>query len=123
MTRDDVRLIGAPGPGGAPVIEALAHEDEGVAVAKPGGNGANCLADPALRVAGVGVAGLIGEGFAKQGIALVCVDHFEVAGNTTATRAWASASRASAGPSSCRPTCARASISSPTPTVTASWTT
>jgi parallel beta-helix repeat protein len=69
------------GPGlglGGVVIQAKGDQDRGVEVAKPGASGASCLTDESQRIRGVHLRGLEVDGFADDGIFLLCADAWEV---------------------------------------------
>jgi len=78
-----VRLVGAHGRDGGPVLENAGGQVQGIAVAKPGADGATCFSDPAQRIAGNVVAGFTVRGFDGEGIFLFCADDWRVTGNAT----------------------------------------
>ena len=76
VTTERVRLVGR----GA-VLENPGGQDKGIAVARRGARGDQCLTDPAQRIAGNEVEGFTVRGFDGDGIFLLCADDWRVAGN------------------------------------------
>ena len=79
---DGIALVGASRPGHPVVLENAGNQDNGIVAARQGAAGATCLGDRRQRLAGVTVAGFTITGFAGDGILLLCVDDWSVAGNT-----------------------------------------
>lgn len=75
-------LVGLPGLGQAVVLENAGGQDQGIAVAPRGANGATCTADAAGRLQGSRVQGFTVRGFAGEGIFLFCVEGFALLGNS-----------------------------------------
>jgi len=56
------------------VLENAGGQDQGIAIANHGADGATCLGDPSQRIHGARVSGLTVNGFGGDGIFLFCVD-------------------------------------------------
>jgi parallel beta-helix repeat protein len=65
------------------VLENAGGQDQGLAFARQGADGATCLGDPAQRLSGAHVSGLTVNGFDGEGIFLFCVDDWSVEGCQT----------------------------------------
>lgn len=83
VTKANVALVGARGKHKSVVLENPGGQDQGIAIAPPGANGATCLDDVAQRLARPSVTGFTVNGFDGEGIFLLCVDRFVVQGNET----------------------------------------
>ena len=78
VDKDGISLVGqAPGQG-AVVLENAGGQDQGIAFAKEGADGATCFADTSQRLQGALVRGLTVNGFGGDGIFLFCVDNWSV---------------------------------------------
>jgi parallel beta-helix repeat protein len=78
-----ISLVGARNHKGGVILENAGGQDQGIAIAPPGANGATCLNDVAQRLAGESVTGFTVNGFGGEGIFLLCVDRFAVRFNET----------------------------------------
>lgn len=79
VSTDGLTIMGQAGAGsGAVVLENPGGQDQGLAFAKAGADGATCLGDPAQRLTGARVRGLTVNGFDGEGIFLFCVDQWRV---------------------------------------------
>jgi parallel beta-helix repeat protein len=83
VTKSNVALVGTRAKHKSVVLENPGGQDQGIAIAPPGANGATCLDDVAQRLVGPSVTGFTVNGFGGEGIFLFCVDHFVVQGNET----------------------------------------
>ena len=83
VTRPNVALVGARGFKTKVVLENPGGQDQGIAIAPPGANGATCLSDVSQRLSGAAVTGFTVNGFDGEGIFLFCVDKFVVQFNET----------------------------------------
>jgi parallel beta-helix repeat protein len=82
VTQDDVSLVALSGD--APVVlENPGGQEQGIAIARAGAAGPDCLSDASQRVDGALVQGFTVNGFDGDGIFLFCVDHWAVLGNST----------------------------------------
>ena len=78
VDKDGLTLVGqALGVGGV-VLENRGGQDQGIAFARQGADGASCLTDPAQRLQGAHLRGLAVNGFDGEGIFLFCVDDWSV---------------------------------------------
>jgi parallel beta-helix repeat protein len=76
-------LVGWPRLGQPVVLENAGGQDQGIAVAPAGADGATCVGDPAGRLQGSRVQGFTVRGFDGEGIFLFCVEGFALLGNAT----------------------------------------
>jgi parallel beta-helix repeat protein len=83
VTKAGISLVGARNHKGGVVLENAGGQDQGIAIAPAGANGATCLDDDAQRLAGASVTGFTVNGFDGEGIFLFCVDRFAVRFNET----------------------------------------
>jgi len=83
VTRSGITLRARGDDGRRVVLENAGHQDQGIAVAKPGASGASCLTHPDQRLRRVRVEGFTVNGFGGEGIFLLCVDDWVVAHNAT----------------------------------------
>jgi parallel beta-helix repeat protein len=82
LTQDDVSLLALSGD--APVVlENSGGQQQGIAIARAGATGPDCLTDTSQRVDGALVQGFTVNGFDGDGIFLFCVDRWAVLGNAT----------------------------------------
>ena len=80
VTQDDVGLVALGG--GPVVIENPGGQEQGIAIARAGASGPECLTDATQRLSGALVQGLTVDGFDGDGIFLFCVDDWRVVGNS-----------------------------------------
>ncbi|HLY39226.1 MAG TPA: right-handed parallel beta-helix repeat-containing protein [Candidatus Binatia bacterium] len=80
VTQDDVGLVALGG--GPVVIENPGGQEQGIAIARPGASGPECLTDATQRLSGALVQGLTVNGFDGDGIFLFCVDEWRIVGNS-----------------------------------------
>ncbi len=81
VTKDDISLVAA---GNGPIVlENPGDQEQGIAIARAGASGPDCLTDPSQRVDGALVQGFTVNGFDGDGIFLLCVDNWAVLGNST----------------------------------------
>jgi len=80
VTQDDVGLVALCG--GPVVIENPGGQEQGIAIARAGASGPECLTDATQRLSGALVQGLTVDGFDGDGIFLFCVDDWRVVGNS-----------------------------------------
>ena len=78
VDKDNITLMGQSARAGAVVLENSGGQDQGIAIAKQGADGATCFADPSQRIRGARVHGLTVNGFGGDGIFLFCVDDWGV---------------------------------------------
>ncbi len=78
VDKDGISLVGLFAGFGAVVLENPGGQDQGIAIAKQGADGATCFADPSQRLHGEHVRGLTVNGFGGEGIFLFCVDDWSV---------------------------------------------
>jgi cytochrome c peroxidase len=78
VDKDGITLMGQSARAGAVVLENAGGQDQGIAIAKQGADGATCLGDPSQRIHGARVRGLTVNGFGGDGIFLFCVDGWSV---------------------------------------------
>ncbi len=78
VDKDGISLVGQSPGKGAVVLENAGGQDQGIAIAKQGADGATCFADPSQRLRGARVRGLTVNGFGGDGIFLFCVDDWSV---------------------------------------------
>jgi len=78
VSKDGIRLRGRPRPGAPVVLENAGGQDQGIAIAKAGADGATCLTDPSQRINGAEVRDFTVNGFGDDGIFLLCVDNWRV---------------------------------------------
>lgn len=76
ISKDDIRLIGKPRPGAPVVLENAGGQHTGIAVARVGATGAECLSQRRQRIDGSLVEGFTIKGFDRNGIFMLCVDHW-----------------------------------------------
>jgi len=77
VTKDHITLSAR----GHVVLEAVAGQTQGIAIAKQGASGPDCLTDQSQRVQGARVQGFTVNNFADDGIFLFCVDNWTLSGN------------------------------------------
>jgi parallel beta-helix repeat protein len=81
VTKDHISLVALAGR--KPVIlENAGGQEQGIAVAKAGAAGPDCLTDQSQRINGSLVRGFTVNGFDGDGIFLFCVDDWRIAGNS-----------------------------------------
>ncbi len=78
VDKDHITLMAQSARAGAVVLENSGGQDQGIAIAKQGADGATCFADPSQRIRGARVHGLTVNGFGGDGIFLFCVDDWGV---------------------------------------------
>jgi len=83
VSKPGISLVGVGNPKRRVILENPGGQDQGIAIAPPGANGATCLDDDAQRLAGASVTGFTVNGFDGEGIFLMCVDRFAVRFNAT----------------------------------------
>ncbi|HZP42876.1 MAG TPA: right-handed parallel beta-helix repeat-containing protein [Candidatus Binatia bacterium] len=81
VTKDGVRLRGLSKRNAPVVLENPGGQEQGIAFAKPGADGASCFDDPSQRIRKSQVRGFTVNGFDGDGIFLFCADDFRVTGN------------------------------------------
>jgi len=82
VTKDDVKLIGRPQKTKPVIVENAGGQDQGIAFAKSGASGPDCLTDPAQRIKGVGIEGITINGFSGEGAFIFCADDWRVHSTT-----------------------------------------
>ena len=83
VSKPGISLVGVPNHKRAVILENPGGQNQGIAIAAPGANGATCLDDDAQRLSGSSVTGFTVNGFGGEGIFLLCVDRFAVRFNQT----------------------------------------
>src|SRR5882762_9535928 len=83
VTKAGISLVGVAKHNRRVILENPGGQDQGIAIAPPGANGATCLNDEAQRLSGSSVTGFTVNGFGGEGIFLLCVDRFAVRFNQT----------------------------------------
>ena len=78
VDKDGITLMAQAGGAGAVVLENAGGQDQGIAIAKQGADGATCIGDASQRIRGARVTGLTVNGFGGDGIFLFCVDDWSV---------------------------------------------
>src|SRR5262249_17652668 len=78
VDKDGITLVGRGSGAGPVVIENAGGQDQGIAIAKQGADGATCFGDPTQRIQGAHVHGLTVNGFGGDGIFLMCADDWLV---------------------------------------------
>ena len=78
VDKDDITLVGRGSGAGQVVIENAGGQDQGIAIAKQGADGATCFGDPTQRIQGAHVHGLTVNSFGGDGIFLMCADDWLV---------------------------------------------
>jgi parallel beta-helix repeat protein len=73
---DHLTLSGLVGHDGPIVLQALAGQAQGIAIAKAGDS--SCLTDPSERVQGATLTGFTVQGFEDTGVSLFCVDDWRI---------------------------------------------
>jgi parallel beta-helix repeat protein len=76
ITADDITLTGLPRHGHPIVLQALAGQAQGIAIAKAGDS--SCLTDPSKRIQGATLGGFTVQGFEDTGVFLFCVDDWRI---------------------------------------------
>src|SRR5262249_2734575 len=66
--QDGIPLLGQGGRGAPVVLENAGGQDQGIAIAKQGADGATCFDDASQRISGAVVRGLTVNGFGGDGI-------------------------------------------------------
>ncbi len=79
IDKDGISLVAL----GRVVLENAGGQDQGIAIAKDGAVGPDCLTDPQQRIHGALVSGFTVNGFDGDGIFLFCADDWRVVGNAT----------------------------------------
>ena len=82
ITQDNIALIALADDANRVILENAGGQDQGVAIAKAGAAGPDCLTDQSQRVRGALVRGFTVNGFDGDGIFLFCVDNWRVTGNS-----------------------------------------
>ena len=83
IDKDNISLVGLGFGPARVILENAGGQNQGVAIARQGAAGPDCLTDDSQRVKGAAVLGLTVNGFGGDGIFLFCVDNWLVAGNAT----------------------------------------
>jgi len=83
VDKNDITITATPSSIQPVVLENAGGQDQGLAFARQGADGATCLGDPAQRLSGAQVSGLTVKGFDGVGIFLFCVDDWSVGGCQT----------------------------------------
>jgi len=78
VSKPQISLVGASTPHKRVILENAGDQDQGIAIAPVGANGATCLDSDAERLDGPSVSGFTVNGFSGEGIFLFCVDGFSV---------------------------------------------
>jgi parallel beta-helix repeat protein len=78
VDKDGITLMGQSVRAGAVVLENSGGQDQGIAIARQGADGATCFADRSQRISGARVRGITANGFGGDGIFLFCVDDWSV---------------------------------------------
>lgn len=74
VDKDGIAIVGQRSGAAGVVVENTGGQDQGIAIARQGADGATCFDDPAQRLQGAHVHGLTVNGFGGDGIFLMCVD-------------------------------------------------
>ncbi len=82
ITQDNIALIALADNANPVILENAGGQNQGVAIAKTGASGPDCLTVQSQRVRGALVQGFTVNGFDSDGISLFCVDDWRVAGNS-----------------------------------------
>ena len=82
VEKSGISIVGQLGFG-AVKLENAGGQDQGIAFAKPGADGATCFADQSQRLQNENVRGITVNGFAGEGIFLFCVDDWSIAFTST----------------------------------------
>jgi parallel beta-helix repeat protein len=77
VSKNNISLVAL----GKVVLENAGGQDQGIAIAKDGAVGPDCLTNPQQRIHGAVVRGFTVNKFGGDGIFLFCVDNWRVAGN------------------------------------------
>ncbi len=83
VTKDNIKLVGKATKKAAVILENPGGQDQGIAIAKTGADGAACLTDTSQRITKASVSGFTVNGFGGEGIYLLCVDNWTVQKNST----------------------------------------
>src|SRR6266446_5557956 len=103
ITQDNIALIALADNANPVILENAGGQNQGVAIAKTGASGPDCLTVQSQRVRGALVQGFTVNGFDSDGISLFCVDNWRVAGNSVNNNAEYASSLPTAAPArSCR---------------------
>lgn len=82
ISADDISLVAASQPGQPVILENSGGQGQGIAVAKPGVTGSQCLQDPTTHIKTAKISGFVVRNFDADGIFLFCVDNWLVSFNT-----------------------------------------
>ena len=82
ITQDNIALIALADNANRVILENAGGQDQGIAIARAGAAGPDCLTDQSQRVRGALVRGFTVNGFDGDGIFLFCVDNWRVTGNS-----------------------------------------
>jgi len=83
IDKDGISLVGQSSPHNAVIIENPGGQDRGIEVARAGASGATCIGDASERITGSLIEGVTVNGFADDGIFLLCVDDWSIERSST----------------------------------------
>jgi cytochrome c peroxidase len=87
VSKNGISLIGDSRDDHPVILENAGGQDTGIAIARTGAVGSQCLTTEAQRIHGARVEGFLVRNFAGNGIFLMCVDDWKVAFNSATNNA------------------------------------